>query len=185
VGTLPLAWMGRDPEAFLEGGRAVVAEAREGTGLWGSRIGAMTESLVEGYLEGISQWVLMPYALRLETLSAWWAQLVAESLGKQAADGTRRGLTPIRAVGPIDQHSQLQLFMDGPHDHYLTIMRVASEGVGPKVDPELARIAGADMLGGYTVGDIVSAQSHALPEALARAGRPVRSGCARPAGRGE
>ena len=120
--------------------------------------------------KGIGTLVMMPYADRLGRLSAWFVQLWAESLGKGG-----EGTTPIGALGPLDQHSQLQLFMDGPRDHYLTILRVASEGVGPQIDPDLARIAGADMLGGHTVGDIVAAQSHAVPEALARAGRPVRT----------
>jgi glucose-6-phosphate isomerase len=97
-------------------------------------------------------------------------QLWAESLGKGG-----EGTTPIGAVGPLDQHSQLQLFMDGPRQHYLTILRVASAGTGPKIDAELAGIAGADMLGGHTIGDVVAAQGYAVPEALARAGRPVRT----------
>ena len=97
-------------------------------------------------------------------------QLWAESLGKGG-----EGTTPIGAVGPLDQHSQLQLFMDGPRQHYLTILRVASAGKGPKIDAEMARIAGSEMLGGHTIGDVVAAQADAVPEALARAGRPVRT----------
>jgi glucose-6-phosphate isomerase len=120
--------------------------------------------------KGIKTLVMMPYADRLGRLAAWFVQLWAESLGKGG-----EGTTPIGALGPLDQHSQLQLFMDGPREHYLTILRVASEGVGPKVDPDLAKVAGADMLGGHTIGDIVAAQAHAVPEALAQAGRPVRT----------
>jgi glucose-6-phosphate isomerase len=120
--------------------------------------------------KGIRTLVMMPYADRLARLAAWFVQLWAESLGKGG-----EGTTPIGALGPLDQHSQLQLFMDGPHEHYLTILRVASVGVGPKVDADLANLAGAGMLGGHTIGDIVAAQADALPEALARAGRPVRT----------
>lgn len=171
VGTLPLAWMGRDPEAFLEGGRAVVAEAREGAGPWGSRIGAMTESLVEGYLEGISEWVLMPYALRLETLSAWWAQLVAESLGKQAPDGTRRGLTPIRAVGPIDQHSQLQRWMAGPRNLGVIFLTVKAVAEAERLD--LPSGCPYPSLGSLTGSRILAAQAEGTREALENAGVPV------------
>jgi glucose-6-phosphate isomerase len=120
--------------------------------------------------KGIKTLVMMPYAERLGRMAAWFVQLWAESLGKGG-----EGTTPIGALGPLDQHSQLQLFMDGPREHYLTILRVASQGVGPKVDPSLAKLAGADMLGGHTIGDIVAAQAHAVPEALAQAGRPVRT----------
>jgi glucose-6-phosphate isomerase len=114
--------------------------------------------------------VMMPYCDKLGRFAAWFVQLWSESLGKGG-----EGTSAIAALGPVDQHSQLQLFMDGPREHCLTVLRVATAGVGPKLDSELARIAGADFLGGKTVGDIVSAQSHAVPEALARAGRPVRT----------
>jgi glucose-6-phosphate isomerase len=120
--------------------------------------------------KGIRTLVMMPYADRLGRLSAWFVQLWAESLGKGG-----EGTMPVGALGPLDQHSQLQLFMDGPREHYLTVLRVASAGIGPRIDKDLAKVAGAEMLGGHTVGDIVSAQAHAVPEALARAGRPVRT----------
>ncbi len=171
VGTLPLAWMGRDPEAFLEGGRSVVEEAREGTGIWGSRIGAMTESLVEGYLEGLSEWVLMPYALRLETLSAWWVQLVAESLGKQAADGTRRGITPIRAVGPIDQHSQLQRWMAGPRNLGVIVLTVKEATFPERLD--LPSACPYPALGALTGDRVLAAQAEGTREALEGVGVPV------------
>jgi glucose-6-phosphate isomerase len=65
--------------------------------------------------------------------------------------------------------------MDGPREHYLTVVRVASKGTGPRIDSIYARTAGIDFMGGKTIGDVVDAQSHAVPEALARAGRPVRT----------
>ena len=97
-------------------------------------------------------------------------QLWGESLGKNG-----EGTSPIAALGPLDQHSQLQLYMAGPHEHYLTILRVVNAGSGPVIDSDMAKIAGAGFMAGRTVGDIVSAQAHAVPEALARAGRPVRT----------
>ena len=87
---------------------------------------------------GISDLVMMPYSDRLGRFSAWFVQLWAESLGKGG-----QGTTPIGAVGPLDQHSQLQLFMDGPREHYLTVVRVASAGKGPRIDTEMARLAGS------------------------------------------
>ncbi|MDX2289096.1 MAG: glucose-6-phosphate isomerase [Hyphomicrobiaceae bacterium] len=114
--------------------------------------------------------VMMPYADRLGRLAHWYVQLWAESLGKSG-----QGTTPIAAMGPLDQHSQLQLYMDGPRDHMLTVLRVPTAGLGPLIDPALAELSGAGYLAGRHVGDIVDAQSHALPQALARAGRPVRT----------
>ncbi|MBU1210676.1 MAG: glucose-6-phosphate isomerase [Alphaproteobacteria bacterium] len=114
--------------------------------------------------------VLMPYADKLGYLARWFVQLWAESLGKGG-----EGTTPIAAMGPLDQHSQLQLFMDGPREHLVTLMRLPTSGTGPVIDAGMARLAGADYMAGRAVGDVVAAQADALPAALAKAGRPVRT----------
>jgi glucose-6-phosphate isomerase len=114
--------------------------------------------------------VMMPYADRLGRFSAWFAQLWAESLGKNG-----QGTAPIACLGPVDQHSQLQLFMDGPREHLITVVRVPTAGTGPRISETLARSAGLDYLAGRTAGDLVAAQAEALPQALAKAGRPVRT----------
>lgn len=171
VGTLPLAWMGHDPEAFLAGGRAVAQAARDPRSSWGARIAEMVAQLHEGYLRGTPEWVLMPYDLRLECLSAWWVQLVAESLGKEAADGTRRGFTPLRAVGPVDQHSQLQRWMAGPRTLGVILHTVAPEGD----EPALAVPPGCPYpgLAGLQGHRILAAQAEGTAEALRGAGVPV------------
>jgi glucose-6-phosphate isomerase len=120
--------------------------------------------------KGIRTQVMMPYSDRRGRFAAWFAQLWAESLGK---DG--QGTAPIACLGPVDQHSQLQLFMDGPHEHLITVVRVPSAGTGPRIDADLANAAGLGYLAGRTAGDLVAAQAEALPQALARAGRPVRT----------
>ena len=70
--------------------------------------------------------VLMAYADRLERFTRWYVQLWAESLGK---DG--KGTTPLGALGPVDQHSQLQLFIAGPRDKLFTVITVGSAGPRP------------------------------------------------------
>jgi glucose-6-phosphate isomerase len=65
------------------------------------------------------------YADRLERLSKWWRQLWAESLGKAG-----HGTTPVDALGPVDQHSQLQLYLDGPADKLFTVISSAARGHG-------------------------------------------------------
>ncbi len=119
---------------------------------------------------GIRTVVMMPYADRLGRLSHWFVQLWAESLGKGG-----QGTSPIAAMGPLDQHSQLQLYMDGPREIYLTLIRTATAGTGPVIDAAMAHAAGASFMAGRSVGDVVEAQAHAVPEALAKAGRPVRT----------
>src|SRR5262245_53374007 len=118
---------------------------------------------------GVRTQVMMPYSDRLSRFAHWFVQLWAESLGK---DG--QGTTPLACLGPVDQHSQLQLFMDGPREHLITVVRTPTAGEGPRLSTELANMAGLDYLGGKAVGDLVAAQAVAVPEALARAGRPVR-----------
>ena len=119
---------------------------------------------------GIRAHVMMPYADRLGRFSHWFSQLWAESLGKGG-----QGTAPIACLGPVDQHSQLQLFMDGPREHLITVVRAPSTGEGPRISTELARHAGLDYLAGRTAGDLVAAQAEAVPAALGRAGRPVRT----------
>jgi glucose-6-phosphate isomerase len=114
--------------------------------------------------------VLMAYADRLERFSRWYVQLWAESLGK---DG--KGTTPVAALGPVDQHSQLQLFIGGPRDKLFTILTAGAAGRGPRVDAELAKRAGAAELAGKTIGDLVAAEGRATAETLIRNGCPVRT----------
>jgi glucose-6-phosphate isomerase len=119
---------------------------------------------------GIGCQVMMPYADRLGQFAAWFVQLWAESLGKNG-----EGTSPIACLGPLDQHSQLQLFQDGPRDHLMTILRVPTAGLGPKLDAAMAKTAGIGFLAGRAAGDLVAAQAVAVPEALQQAGRPVRT----------
>jgi len=114
--------------------------------------------------------VLMAYADKLERFSRWYVQLWAESLGK---DG--KGTTPLGALGPVDQHSQLQLFIAGPRDKLFTVITVDTAGQGPRIDPALANRAGEADLGAKTIGDLVAAQGRATAETLARNGCPVRT----------
>ena len=113
---------------------------------------------------------MLPYCDRLESFSAWWVQLWAESLGKNG-----QGSSPVAALGPVDQHSQMQLWMEARPSISITVLRTPSAGTGPKLDPELSRMAGIDFLAGRHAGDLVEAQAHAIPEALAQAKRPVRT----------
>src|SRR5262249_40085024 len=98
-----------------------------------------------------------------------WRQLWAESLGK---DG--KGATPVAALGPADQHSQLQLFLDGPGNAFFTGVTTDSEGKGPRIGAERANSLGLGYLAGKHIGDLIAAEARATAETLARRGRPVR-----------
>ncbi len=83
----------------------------------------------------------MAYTDKLERFTAWYVQLWAESLGKNGF-----GTTPIRALGPVDQHSQLQLFLDGPQNKVFTILTTDTKGAGPKMAEPFAQKAKAEEL---------------------------------------
>jgi glucose-6-phosphate isomerase len=114
--------------------------------------------------------VLMAYADRLERFTRWYVQLWAESLGK---DG--KGTTPVAALGPVDQHSQLQLFIAGPRDKLFTILTLDPAGRGPSMDAGLIALAGEPAMAGKTIGDLIAAQGRATAETLANNGCPVRT----------
>jgi glucose-6-phosphate isomerase len=112
----------------------------------------------------------MAYADRLERFTRWYVQLWAESLGK---DG--KGTTPLGALGPVDQHSQLQLFIAGPRDKLFTVITVDAAGKGPRIVADLAQACGEPGFAGKTIGDLVAAQGRATAETLAKNGCPVRT----------
>lgn len=171
VGLLPAIARGMDGHAVRQGADAVVQQmlAASTVDTCPPALGAAI-ALAAQHDQAINNLVMMPYSDRLERFAHWFVQLWAESLGKAG-----KGSTPMATLGPRDQHSQLQLFMDGPQTFLFTVLRIANAGTGPQVDAALANQAGAGYMAGKTIGDIVQAQSHAVVEALAQAGRPVRT----------
>ncbi len=171
VGLVPAAACGLDLAALRRGAAGVLQPI-----LAGSRardIPAATAAAVAIGLseeKGKSQTVLMAYADRLERFTAWFVQLWGESLGKQG-----RGTTPIRALGPVDQHSQLQLFLAGPRDKLFTVVTMDARGRGARMNEALAAAAGQPDFAGRTVGDLVTAQGRATADTFANNGLPVRT----------
>ena len=109
--------------------------------------------------------VMMPYAERLETFAEWFAQLWAESLGK---DGL--GQTPGRALGATDQHSQLQLYRAGPREKVVTLLRPTDR---PDERIPETDLDGLSYLGGSTLGDLLDAEFEATQASLAASGVPA------------
>jgi glucose-6-phosphate isomerase len=108
---------------------------------------------------------MMPYAERLETFAEWFAQLWAESLGK---DGL--GQTPVRALGATDQHSQLQLYRAGPREKLVTLLRPTDRPDRPIPETDLD---GLSYLGGATLGELLDAEFEATEASLAASGVPA------------
>jgi glucose-6-phosphate isomerase len=119
--------------------------------------------------------VLMPYSQPLFGLSDWFCQLWAESLGK-ALDRRGKpagvGLTPVKALGATDQHSQLQLYAEGPQDKLVCFLTVNEPGPKVRIPKAAGPLAGLAYLGGRTLGELLNAEALGTEVALARAGRP-------------
>ena len=171
VGLLPAAMLGLDIAAVREGAGLALAPvlAKKPAAQVPVAVGAaLSVALSESKGKSIS--VLMAYCDRLQRFTHWYVQLWAESLGKGG-----KGTTPLAALGPVDQHSQLQLFIGGPRDKLFTVVTVDGAGIGPRIDGELAKLAGEPGFTGKTVGDLVMAEGRATGETLAKNGCPVRT----------
>ncbi len=111
--------------------------------------------------------VIMPYCDRLSAFSAWHQQLWSESLGKNG-----KGTTALRALGAFDQHSQLQLYLDGPNDKFFTLVLLKQENTGAAIPASKEKALG--YLNNRTIGDLMVAEQRATAETLIQNKRPVR-----------
>jgi len=171
TGLLPAAIAGVDVEAVRRGAGMVLdaaLQARRPEDAAPAAGAVINIGLASG---DVSQTVIMPYVDRLERFGAWFRQLWAESLGK---DG--HGTTPIDAMGAVDQHSQLQLYLGGPRDKLFTLILADPSGHGPVADPDTAGPAAGvlDYLMGRSLGDVLAAEQRATVETLIRNGCPTR-----------
>src|SRR5471030_1239747 len=171
VGLLPAAMLGLDIAAIRKGAGVALAPVlskKPAAQVPAAAGAALAMALAESKGKSIS--VMMAYADRLERFTRWYVQLWAESLGKNG-----KGTTPVAAIGPVDQHSQMQLYLGGPRDKLFTVVSVAGAGLGPRMDADLAKLAGEPGFAGKTIGDLVAAEARATAETLAKNGCPVRT----------
>ncbi|RKY18016.1 MAG: glucose-6-phosphate isomerase [Planctomycetota bacterium] len=172
VGLLPACLMGWDAAALLAGAaRGRDACLRDDFASNPGALMAASGHLMDTRLDHGIQ-VLFPYSHRLRLLGDWNVQLVAESLGKRTADGTRVGPLPHSAVGATDQHSQVQLFVDGPQDKVFTFVRVEEHADDVQIPGPPAGLEGLSYLGGKSFGQLLDAECVATRQALTDAGRP-------------
>jgi len=170
VGLLPALVFGLDAAEIRGGAREVLSTVLKRRPAKEVPAAAGAALSVAAAAEGKTIRVMMAYADRLERFTRWWVQLWAESLGKKG-----KGASPVAALGPVDQHSQLQLWLDGPRDKLFTVITTDVTGLGPRIDRALAVAADETNLARKTVGDLVAAQGRATADTLAKNGRPVRT----------
>jgi len=174
VGLLPAALAGIDIEALLAG--AAEMDERCRTDELSDNPAGMFASLQ--YLAHTERaagiHVMMSYSDRLYSCGDWFSQLWAESLGKRldlAGGEVYRGPTPVKALGATDQHSQVQLYMEGPFDKTVTLLsarELPSDLAIPRLYGDVPELG---YLGGRTLGELLEAERQATAGALAQAGR--------------
>ncbi len=165
VGLVPAALQGVDLDALLAGGEAG-ADALAGSLLDcpAYAYGAVSQALDE---RGATTNAVMPYAESLEAFAEWFAQLWAESLGKDGG-----GQTPVRALGATDQHSQLQLYRAGRRNKLVTFVRPRERPAADRTTVPETDVDALSYLGGRDLGEVIDAEFVATEASLAAAGRP-------------
>ncbi len=111
--------------------------------------------------------VFLPYSDRLKTMSEWFCQLWAESLGKEG-----KGTTPYPSLGTTDQHSQLQLWMEGYEDKVILFVSVDTHGFQEEISEEFHDIEGLRYLGGHTLEELINTEQLATEMALTMNKKP-------------
>jgi len=173
VGILPAALVGIDTAGLLAGAGELAGQCT-GTVLGSNPAGLFASLQFLGDTKlGRHIHVLMPYADPLRDLADWFVQLWAESLGKHRSPGDPGvGPTPMGALGATDQHSKVQLFMEGPPDKTVTFVAVRELGsdiVIPRLHSDVKELG---YLGDHRLGELLSIEQRATAGALARRGRP-------------
>lgn len=174
VGIFPAAITGVDVDALMAGAVAMDARCRTPT-LSDNPAGLFATLLHSADTEtGRPIHVLMPYADRLRSLGFWFQQLWAESLGKAVdlrGKDVQTGPTPLAALGASDQHAQVQLFMEGPHDKVVVFV-AAPCSTDLTIPSHRKHVPGMGYLAGHTLGGLLDAERRATAEALRQRGRP-------------
>ena len=170
VGLLPLHLLGYDIAKLLEGAntlRASFFAKKEDTLCKKALFYAANK---EEYVTN----VLFSYASAFRYFNDWYVQLWGESLGKVDIDGSRVGLTPIGIIGSVDQHSFLQLIIEGPMDKSVTMIKVKDFGSDIKVpDISLPYLDKVNFINNHSFQDLINAQCDATMESIVDQNVPV------------
>lgn len=175
VGLVPFALVGLDIDQIMNGIKDMDL-ALKNTDIHQNIAaqGALIQYLLDTE-KGKNISVMMPYSTRLKYVSDWYVQLWAESLGKEynnAGEKVNIGPTPVKAVGATDQHSQIQLYNEGPNNKVITFIRI--ENFDTKLEiPQIFEYTGIGYLGGKTINDLINAEADSTRIALADYSRPT------------
>ncbi len=175
VGLFPAAMTGVDIDAMLAG--AVAMKQRLANPKWRENPACVLAAVK--YLmftrKGKPLHVMMPYSNRLYMLADWYRQIWAESLGKRLARDGREvftGPTPIKALGTTDQHSQVQLYREGPNDKLVVFLEVEKHPADVRIPDSFPDVDGMAYLAKSKLSKLLAAEKSATEYALAVSKRP-------------
>ena len=174
VGILPAALLGLDVAGLMSGAKRAAQRARRPPG----ENAALQLAFIQWFLDrerGKSILTLFPYCQSLWKFAFWYKQLWGESLGKKEdrrGHTVHVGQTPTAALGVTDQHSQLQLFIEGPNDKSFVFWDLKDFRNKLTVDGDFSHYASLGYLEGRDIGELLHAEREATEIALTEAGRP-------------
>ncbi len=163
VGLFPAAFAGLKVENFLEGAQSLVS-AWEKIPLEKNPCFQTAHALVSDASQRPIT-IHMPYSSQLQAFSRWFCQLWAESLGKE-----EKGLTPYPAIGTTDQHSQMQLYMEGPRDKNIAFVEIKNfaQALPLQIPSGCESLGAFQELKNKSMADLFSAEFHATRDAITK-----------------
>lgn len=170
VGLVPLAILGYDIKKIIKGAKEFEDE------FFNKKHMHLLEKAHFYYKQGKNKPinVLFSYSSQFDYFNQWYVQLWGESLGKFDKTHKKVGLTPVGLVGSVDQHSFLQLVMQGPEDKTLTFIKVDDFENNKKIpDIKLDYLSGVNYINGHTFNELINAQCMATMESVSEAGIPA------------
>lgn len=170
VGLLPAAFMELDIDQLYAGANSIKKDILSDN-LDQNYLFKSADLIYQAYDQGITETVLMPYSSLMRSFSSWFVQLWAESLGK-IKDDKSVGLTPIPAYGATDQHSQVQLFMEGPNNKFLFLLEVLNKSHDFSLDSGL-ELSRAQKLAPYQMNQLLNAEFKGNLQALKEQNRNI------------
>lgn len=175
AGLFPAAFVGVDLSELMAGARRMDERCKKNDPWLNPALMSAVLHYLAGTVKNRKLRVVMPYGERLRDYAPWFAQLWAESLGKKQSLQGRdvfAGTTPITARGPEDQHSQAQLYLEGPQDKTITFIAAEKERHDLVIPRSSFPIPEAAIIEGKTVHQLLQAERMAVEQSLLQAGRP-------------
>lgn len=176
VGMFPAAMLGMDLDAMCEGCAAMDAACAPGDVEQNPAYLHAAVQYIAATQKGKVNSVMMPYSDQLRDVADWYRQIWAESLGKEVdlqGNTVFAGQTPVKALGVTDQHSQVQLYREGPNDKIFNILEVKRFDKSLKIPATLTNIKELDYLRGATMNKLMAAELQGTVDALKKSVRPV------------